>query len=232
MARLKSHYRKFAAGGAVVADTPPAPPVAIIDIDRNDVADDDASLAFRKQIEALRESERIQRERASAAPPLTKNQASFIQNYPGFLHDRQIAMKALSEAHGQGLIEDSPEFHSAVKSHFERLTGKPLQTPSPVIEASPSPTPTTEVFEPPEPRSSSFVSAPVSRDVPSSNYDERRPGTIRLSVEEKEMARRLDMSEADYARGLLEMRARDKEFGRTTHSIIPRARAKPLSSDG
>jgi hypothetical protein len=41
-----------------------------------------------------------------------------------------------------------------------------------------------------------------------------RPGRITLSVEQKDMARRLGQSDTEYARGLIEMRKRDQEYGR------------------
>jgi hypothetical protein len=62
-----------------------------------------------------------------------------------------------------------------------------------------------------------MYAAPVSRETYANGGRDAygdRPGTIRLSVEQKDMARRLGQSEVEYARGLLEMRERDKEYGR------------------
>jgi len=97
MARLKSQYRKFATGGAVplhvevnteqayaAADAATdhllraveaGPPAATVDIDHNETAGDDASRAFQAQINALKESERIQRDRAQVAEILKANPA-------------------------------------------------------------------------------------------------------------------------------------------------------------
>jgi hypothetical protein len=81
-----------------------------------------------------------------------------------------------------------------------------------VKQAAPTPKVEPDLPEPSE-RSMSY-SAPVSREVPTSNYGERRSGRITLSVEQKSMAKTLGISEADYARGLVQMRERDTEFGR------------------
>jgi hypothetical protein len=218
MARLKSHYRKFRDGGAVTADTPPAPPVAIVDVDRNDVASDDASRAFQLQIDALKESERIQRQRAAQAtqaaraaqapPALTLREAAFLKTHPDFLDNHDLAHQALVRAHQGGHVADSDEFHQAVGEHFKALRPSP-----PAVESSrlrleqPDP----DLPEPSE-RSLNY-SAPVSRDVPSSHYPDR-PGRITLSVEQLDMARRLGQSPVEYAKALLGMRERDKEHGR------------------
>jgi len=106
-------------------------------------------------------------------------------------------MEAVKEGHELY----SPAFHRAVKSNFDRMI-------APLPKTSPAP----EYFEPlPEASTRSIVSAPVSRDyVPTSNRGER-PGIVRLSAEERDMARRLNMSEKDYALGKLENEQRKRD---------------------
>jgi hypothetical protein len=220
--RKTTNYKRYRDGGAVEAqplhievDTPAAH--IATDAATDDLMSavephyaDDASKAFQQQINNLRRSEEIQRERR-AAPPLTKNQAAFVRDYPGFLDDHQIAMKALGEAHGQGLQEDSEEFHRAVKSHFERLTGKPLKPPSPAIEPSPSRAP--EFSELPDlPDRASLYSAPTSRETSATGFHSEGPSrTVRLSVAQKEAARFAGVSEKAYAEGLLELEQKKRD---------------------
>ena len=62
-------------------------------------------------------------------------------------------------------------------------------------------------------RSAAMVSAPVSREVPSSSgsREDRGPTRITLSVAEREHARLSGTSELDYARGKLELERRKRD---------------------
>ena len=244
MARLKSHYRKFRDGGGVHSDTTIDIQVPQENLERpkpeaDSSAGDDASRAFQLQIDALRQSEEIQRQRAALAaqapPALTLREQAFLKANPDFLDDHDIAHKALMQAHQGGHVADSDEFHQAVGKHFRTMKtppnaeslsmeylekmealGEPIDPVSRVLDEARSPgfaKDTADVSAHDDYNRNRMVSAPVSRDVPSSHYPER-PGRITLSVEQKDMARRLNQSEAEYARGLLEMRERDKEYGR------------------
>jgi len=86
--RKKSAYRKFATGGAVLADpSAPTPEVAIaIDTDSHAAAvADDASVAFQKQIDALRKSEQLAKDRAvqATAPALNREQRVQLMRQQG-----------------------------------------------------------------------------------------------------------------------------------------------------
>lgn len=107
--------------------------------------------------------------------------------------------KAHFAAIQQGHEPDTKDYFNAMKQSFSDMAS-PAVTPSPV-------------FEPPplrSPNRSSIVSAPVSRDIPTSTPGER-PGRVTLSVAEKEMADRLGMSHAEYAAGRLEMDQRKRD---------------------
>jgi hypothetical protein len=197
--RKTTNFKRFQTGGAVLADTPPVPPVAIIDVDRNDNDGDDASLAFQKQIEALKESERIQQQRAAQAAQVDQ----IIRQNPSMLKHPDLVTRAEREALQSGHAPPySSAFHDEVRNIFEEHLNQRL---------NPSPAP--EFFEPlPEASSrGAMVSAPVSRDsIPSSNYGERRSGSVRLSPQQKEAAAFAGVSEADYARGILELEERKR----------------------
>jgi hypothetical protein len=83
--------------------------------------------------------------------------------------------------------------------------------------AAPPPTtraPARDFFQPPAPRSersASFVSAPVSREVPDSNYFAQRKGRIVLSPGQKEAARIAGVSEVVYAENIAELERRKAE---------------------
>jgi hypothetical protein len=211
--RVKSRYKQFATGGVVQAE-PPAPiaPVASIDIDTSPEGDD-ASAAFQKQIDALRESERIQKERTTLAAQV-EQVSRYVAEHPTMLQNPGIVKLAANEVgnEGHGLEPHSREFFERVKNNFEKRIER-LNAPD---DFSPKPSAETpKFFEPPEPRGSpSMFSAPVSRSIPGSSPEAtevasgRKASRVTLSVEEKEIARRSGISEADYALGKLELQKR------------------------
>jgi hypothetical protein len=222
--RLKSSYRPkpYRDGGAVPlsveVDTPRAhieadkatahmlPAMeagaqASIDIDHPDHPDhrDEASRAFKKQIDALRRSEEIQRQRNADLSTQREHAdhvkliQEHIKSHPDMLKHPQVLAAAADEVGrgDHGLAVHSLAFFDRVKANFEdRLHRQSMDEPAP--------------------------SAPSrrARDTMSERQSGNRPGRITLSVEQKDMARRLGQSEVEYARGLIEMRERDKELGR------------------
>jgi hypothetical protein len=208
-----------------------ARPQASIDISHGD---DDASTAFQKQIDALRQSEAIQKQRHQLAAKhgLTPNQSAFLEHNPSFPNHPDVAKRALMAAHAEGHAEDSDAFHASVHRHFHAEVG--TIHPDHLVERGgmrPDDNPErADERPPPKPRQRQrqmdnddddlagrgrFVSAPVSRDVPDGrSYGEREQsrGRVTLSIEQKDMARRLGQSDVEYARGLIEMRKRDEEF--------------------
>jgi hypothetical protein len=213
--RRTTNFKRFERGGAVHSDTTIDIQVPQENLERPKPEADDASRAFQLQIDALRQSEEIQRQRAAQAaqaqPALTLKEAAFLKAHPDFLNDHDLAHQALVRAHQGGHIADSDEFHKAVGEHFRALKPPAVETPERPLKAKRAYDYEADDDGPSE--RSVMVSAPVSREVPSSHYPER-PGRITLTPEMKDMARRLGQSEVEYARGLIEMRERDKEFGR------------------
>jgi hypothetical protein len=195
----RAHIAADAATDHLLRAVEAGPPAATVDIDHSD----DASLAFQRQISALRQSEEIQRQRAAQAAQarsaLTKNEIQFLEENPDFLDDHEIAHKALMKAHQGGHVADSDEFHSAVKEHWQAL--KP-----PAVKTAPAP----DFFEPPEPRQrNSIVSAPPSRDTQANgSYNKYgdRPGRVTLSVAQLEHAKISGLTPREYAEQVIRLR--------------------------
>lgn len=229
MARTKSAYRRFKDGGSVLADTPPGVSVAIdTDATPKEIADD-PSAALLKQIEALRQSEKTAKDRAaqiaeSPSPQshdqileqwqragLSDAQARFLRANPSMIGLPSVLEAATAYAHHRGHAVDTPEYFEAVKSNFEKHINPPEDT----SEAEPVAVKVHKYGEPseasPSRASASMFSAPVSRETQANgsyNSYGDRPGRVTLSVAQKEAARFAGVSEADYAKGVLELRER------------------------
>jgi hypothetical protein len=201
---------------------------ASIDIDHPDHPDhrDEASRAFKKQIDALRRSEEIQRQRNADLSTQREHAdhvkliQEHIKSHPDMLKHPQVLAAAADEVGrgDHGLAVHSLAFFDRVKANFEdRLHRQSMDEPAP---SAPSRRARGGAVDDDgdEPARTRFMSAPVSREWYGDTMSERqsgnRPGRITLSVEQKDMARRLGQSEVEYARGLIEMRERDKELGR------------------
>ncbi len=187
--RLKSSYRPkpYRDGGAVTAETPPAGMETAASIDGNhNHSPDEASEAFKRQIDALHQSE------AAAADEVGRDKS-------------------------HGLAVHSLPFFDLVKANFEdRLRNSPPEEPVKPKRARGG---AVDDDDRDEPQRTRFMSAPVSRGDDGGGsfghgHGSDKPGRITLSIEQKDMARRLGMSVKDYAEGLLEMRQTDKEYGR------------------
>jgi hypothetical protein len=220
MARLKSRYRQYAAGGAVQAEPPVASPDVVMSIDTDTaLSGDDPSDALQKQINALRNSEQIQRQQSEHATQVARLTALIGQN-PDMIQNPMLLQMAANEVEREGhnLPLHSDEFFHKVKANFEgrmRRLNEPDDLPlKPSIEPAP------KFFEVPEPKprsNPSMYSAPVSREVPGSSREAteiasgRASSRVTLSIEQKDMARRLGQTEREYAEGLLELRRRKSE---------------------
>jgi hypothetical protein len=214
--RKTTNFKRFERGGAVMADIPPVPPVAIVDIERNDDASDDASEAFKKQIEALRQSEEIHRDRAAQAYQEARVQQILKEN-PEMVRNPALVAEAEKEAFEAGHLAYSDVFHEDVRSRFQtKLAAKtsPPPEPSAVEEALEGARHPAARMDLPEPRhSNSFVvSAPVSRETGATGYSDRAQGRVRLTAAMKEAARIAGISEAEYAAQVLRLRE-EKEAG-------------------
>jgi hypothetical protein len=207
MARVKTAYKPkaYRDGGAVSADdVQPAPPAAVIDVERDDTATDDASAAFQKQIEALKESERIHRERATRAHQEARVQQVLNEN-PEMRSNPALVAEAEREAFDAGHLAYSDVFHEDVKNRFKtKLAAKTSPPPSPPLEYE------IKSYDLPELRNNTaFVSAPVSRETQANggyNSYGDRPGRVTLSREQKEAARIAGISEREYAEQVLRLR--------------------------
>jgi hypothetical protein len=214
--RKTTNYKRYRDGGAVEAQTSVPLRFEIDTPAAHEAADaategllaaiepqqDGASAAFQAQIDALRRSEDIQRDRAAKEARVQQ----ILKANPDMLSNPDITAMAEREVLKMGHEPYSDQFHEAVKNSFDQHMGR---------KSKPD---TAPMFEPlPEPRTSSFVSAPVSRETQANgsfNSHGERPGVVHLTLEMKDMARRLGQTEAEYARGLEAMRARDKDYGR------------------
>jgi hypothetical protein len=227
--RKTTNYKRYERGGAVPLDVQINTPSAHIAADANtghllravtagpaasiDIDHDDASKAFQVQIDALRRSEEIQRQRAAqAASALTLKEQAFLKDNPDFLDDHEIAHKALMKAHQGGHVPDSDEFHSAVKAHWQAL--KP---PADIAKAKLSPSSLAlpddlDDLAGPIERTRN-VSAPVSRETQANgsyNSFGERPGRITLSAAQREAARFSGLTEREYAEQLIRLREEKK----------------------
>lgn len=192
MARLKTHYKKYADGGAVDLKVPEP--------------SDDASTAFQGQIDALRRAEHFAEVARQPQHGLTPRQQAFLDQHPRMLDEPERLGAAILKAHQQNHEIDSDAFHNAVAENF-RLHH---------LEADPQPEP--EFYKPkplPERRNGAIFSAPVSREGTTAtrggDYDSNNPGRVKLSAQEKEICRALGQSEVDYARGKIELARRKSE---------------------
>jgi hypothetical protein len=239
--------RRFASGGAVTAEKPPdgletAASIqrdvekAVASGDFNAQADayrrlgnaemghggggqpDDASVAFQKQIDALRKSEEIQRQRqaapsAQAVADHVKTVLEHIKSHPDMLKHQQVLAAAADEVKSgdHGFAEHSLPYFDLVKQNFERR----MQEQPPADEPEPAPRRKRSIERDDPSAMSRFVSAPVSRgDNGRGSFSEGSradsPGRITLSAEQVHMAKTLGMSVKDYAEGLLAMREQDE----------------------
>jgi hypothetical protein len=237
MTRLKSAYRpkKFRDGGAVMAEEIAPAPIAV-PTDADSVGIDDASLAFQQQIASLRRAEAAQQQRGQAAPQPTRAErlnklrqeglseaaVSFLGANHEVMDYPHLADQAARIARDEGYLPDTEAFFQAVKSNFRNITTPPEAEPSEALEtaqkysgAAPMPSPHDEASleRSRQNRVAAMVSAPVSREVPTSIREDRGISSrVTLSILEKEIARSAGISEVDYATGKLEL-ARRKAAG-------------------
>ena len=182
---------------------------------------DDAAAALKRQVDAVRQAEALQRQQAAQMmarqQPLTHEQklelwktqgltiaeADFLREHPAMIDHPQIVSHAAAEATQAGIERDTPEYWSAVKTNFEENMKR--------LQAQAAAQPTPEFFRPPPvrtpaPRSEAhYVSAPVSREVPTGVTRELSPSQVRLSPDEIEHARVSGVSLKVYAENKLRL---------------------------
>ncbi len=171
---------------------------------------DEAALALKRQIEALRQSEAVQRQAAPREQLLHKwrsegmgqTEEHFLRANPGMIDNPQLTVLAANEA-AQHHQRGTEAHRNATREIFHR-------------HLTPAAQPTPAFFEPPPPPAppvqSAMYSAPVSRSVPSGGYREPSPSSVRLTHEEQETARMSGISDIEYAKNKLRME-REKASG-------------------
>jgi hypothetical protein len=216
--RTKTKYRQaFKDGGRVddlkvdaapetpAPDVPPLP--AELPAAQEPQRQDDATLALRRQIESLRQSEQVQRQpqpmtreqrlAAWQAQGLSDAEMQFFQNHPAMLDHPELTNFAVHKAREAGFERGTEGIFAAVEKIFN--ANQP-QAQAPAMPETPT------FFEPPAQRPSRVgYSAPVSRSIPSGGSGRRSsPGRVTLSPQEIEAARVSGISIEDYAKNKIE----------------------------
>jgi hypothetical protein len=196
------------------------PAVAIVSADEIP-SPDEATLALQRQLADLRKSEELQRNYAQqmmaarAQPPTREqllqswrsqgadeNDLSFLQANPELIDNPALTRVASEEAAQQGHERGTDAHRQATREIFHQHLQ--AQQAQPAASAQPAPTP--EYFRPsPQPAPSrpdpsAYVSAPVSRGVPSGETGYRPARQIKLTPQEQEYARVAGISDVEYAR--------------------------------
>ena len=212
--RLKSKYRQAFRDGGRVDELPVEPPVEPVSAAPEVPADepqaeppqpappasDDATTALRAQIDGLRQSESLrqqQQQRMHDAMHAAKGRRdAWLESTPGAKQNIEALGHFHHAAIHGGLIDATPEYFRFLEDQLAAFQQQ--QEP-----AMPQPTP--EFFTAPRPSRVAY-SAPVSRDVPTSNGRRPTPGKITLSPSEVEHARVSGLTPEEYAKQLLRYR--------------------------
>jgi hypothetical protein len=220
-----------AAPPAPAVDSQPEPPAPQPEQARQD----DATLALKKQIDGLRQSAELQRQQAAQAamPPqaisreqrleawrahgLSDAELQFFQNHPAMLDHPELTNFAVHKAREAGFERGSEGIFATVEKIFNANLAHLQEQAQPAMEPT---TPTPNFFRPPPgppvrsaPNPSSIVSAPVSRNIPSSGSGRRHtPGKVTLTPSEVEAAKIANISLDEYARQKIEYE-RQREAG-------------------
>jgi hypothetical protein len=178
---------------------------------------DEATARLKAELERLRTAEQLQRQHAQMAsmqrpvPPdrearlatwrqlgLSESDAAFLRQHGDLIDHPHLCRTASGLAAQEGHAPDSDAHREATLRHFRSLQAQaqPALEPPQLFQAPPPP--------PPEPSRASIVSAPVSRGE-IGGYREPSPSSVRLSGEEREIARASGISEVEYAKHKLAM---------------------------
>lgn len=172
----------------------------------------DAATALTSQLEALRQAETYQQQKQQAVLSADQRRRDWLAANPM----AQQNLAALDNFHhaalNSGLADTSPEYFSFLETQLGDLQAQqPATAATHLINemqqriAAQNPPP-----PPPRPQARpSFVSAPVSREIPTAN-GRRQSGKTDLSPQEREAARISGVSEVEYAKQklrFLEMQA-------------------------
>jgi hypothetical protein len=235
---LKTQYREKNNSGAVAdiqaveVNTPPNSAADISLEQKSDHPANGADFALKRQVEALRHNEQLQRqyfEQQQQArlmrearlqdmrPPsreeklavwkqngLTPANEQFLIDHPEMIDHDQLTAYATQQALASGIEHDSDNFRHAVKQNFDTAM-RHLKAQA----EHESPTP--EFFAPPpkptpEPASvkSALFSAP-SRQISNGDRNLSLPSRVSLSAEERQIAAASGISDKQYAENKLRM---------------------------
>jgi hypothetical protein len=173
---------------------------------------DEAAEALRKQIEALRQSEDLVHRQSALALETNKQRQAWLERTPGAKENVAILNVLHSAALAAGLVDGSPQYFAALEQQLATLP-QPTNNARHMAEEMQQHAAQNGQQQPqpqPEPRPSRYVSAPVSREIPSAGNGTRAPRQVTLTADQKEAARMSGISEVEYARQLMklnEMRA-------------------------
>jgi hypothetical protein len=236
MARIKTHYKRFADGGAV--------DLKVTEHEQPG----DASAAFQAQIDALRRAEHFAEVARQPQVGLTERQQKFLDQNPEMLDQPERLGAAILDAHMANHEIDSDAFHEHVAHAFriqhletaahnkasalghqpgsaEHQRAASDHLDGFIADVNPEP----EFYKPkplPERRpigiehmaTALAKSDPVIGDTASQryfqgggDYDGSNPGRVKLSAQEKEICRALGQDEISYARGKLELQRKKAE---------------------
>jgi len=158
-----------------------------------------AERASREQLArhpAQPETQATHEQHIDAMPGLTAHKRNFLKAHPELLEpaNAQAANFHYQQALARGVKDDTSEMNEYILHHM----GGEMQRRQ-VAHALDAATAAPPLAPPP----SIPVSAPVSREVPGGGYQPR--GEIRLSPQEREMARISGVSETEYARNKIRL---------------------------
>jgi hypothetical protein len=183
--------------------------------------ENDASLALKAQIDRLNHSEQLvrqQQQAANAARAANERRMSWLETTPGAKENAQALGPIHYEALDSGLIDTSPEYFAYLEQRLADLPKPAAAAATRVTDDMQRLAAQDRATQPP-PRQRSYasiVSAPVSREVPSTGSGRRQNSSrVVLTPQEQEMARISGVSLETYAREklrLAQMRA-DGTYG-------------------
>jgi len=171
-----------------------------------DSATDDATGALKKQIDALNQARTMQEQAVIAQLAANERRQAWLEATPGAKENREALGHIHRAAIDAGLVDTSPEYFQFLESQLAAL-----HAPSPAADlakelerraAQPAPEPAPAKARPMGAR----VSAPVSRDIPTST-GRRAPGKITLTPTEVEHARVSGISVEEYAKQKMRLAA-------------------------
>jgi len=140
---------------------------------------------------------------------LSEAAVSFLGSNHEIMDYPHLADQAARIARDEGYLPDTESFFQAVKSNFRAITTPPPPASSVALEAAekysgggasmPSLHDEASLDRNKFNRAAAMVSAPVSREVPSSSREDRVSSRVTLSLAEKEHARLAGVTETAYA---------------------------------